>query len=96
MIILDTKTFATGLVCLGRRTRGIRCLEREEEMPKIRTKKAAAKRFKITGTGKIVRRCTGKGHLMMKKSGARRRRLTLEAEVSGGERQKVHRLVPYG
>jgi len=63
-------------------------------MPKIKTRKTAAKRFKITGTGKIMRRNTGKGHLMMKKSGSRKRRLTLESTVAGGEKQKVRRMIP--
>lgn len=63
-------------------------------MPKMKTRKTAAKRFKITGTGKIMRRNTGKGHLMMKKSGSRKRRLTLESTVARGERQKVRRMVP--
>lgn len=63
-------------------------------MPKIKTRKTAAKRFKVTATGKIMRQNTGKGHLMMKKSGSRRRRLTLESTVSHGERQKVQRMVP--
>jgi len=74
--------------------RGKRRLERKTKMPKMRTKKSAAKRFKVTGTGKIVRRNTGKGHLMMKKSGSRKRRLTLESGVASGERQKVRRMVP--
>ncbi|MDI6827709.1 MAG: 50S ribosomal protein L35 [Armatimonadota bacterium] len=64
-------------------------------MPKIRTRKTAAKRFQITATGKIVRRNTGKGHLMMKKSPARKRRLSVESLVFGGEKQKVHRMIPY-
>jgi large subunit ribosomal protein L35 len=64
-------------------------------MPKIKTRKTAAKRFKITGTGKIMRRNTGKGHLMIKKGGSRKRRLSLESTVSGGEKQKIHRLMPY-
>jgi large subunit ribosomal protein L35 len=64
-------------------------------MPKIKTRKTAAKRFKITGTGKIMRQNTGKGHLMMKKSSSHKRRLTLESTVASGEKQKVHRLVPY-
>lgn len=63
-------------------------------MPKMRTRKTAAKRFKITPTGKIMRQNTGKGHLMMKKSGSRRRRLTLESTVFGGEMQKIRRMVP--
>ncbi|HAH86892.1 MAG: 50S ribosomal protein L35 [Armatimonadota bacterium] len=64
-------------------------------MPKMKTKKAAAKRFKVTGTGKLMRDNTRKGHLMMKKSNSQKRRLTLESTVSGGEKQKVHRLMPY-
>jgi len=65
-------------------------------MPKIRTRKTAAKRFTITGTGKIMRQNTGKGHLMMKKGGSRRRRLTLESTVSHGEQQKIKRMIPGG
>ena len=63
-------------------------------MPKMRTRKTAAKRFRITATGKIMRQNTGKGHLMIKKSGSRKRRLTLESTVSHGEMQKVRRMVP--
>lgn len=63
-------------------------------MPKIKTRKTAAKRFRITATGKITRRNTGKGHLMMKKSGSRKRRLTLESVVQGGDKQRVRRMVP--
>ncbi|HET6456063.1 MAG TPA: 50S ribosomal protein L35 [Armatimonadota bacterium] len=63
-------------------------------MPKMRTRKSAAKRFKVTTTGKIMRQNTGKGHLMMKKSSSRRRRLTLESVVFRGEAQKVRRMVP--
>ena len=64
-------------------------------MPKMKTKKAAAKRFRITGTGKIIRQNTGRGHLMMKKSGSRKRRLAVNSTVAVGEKQKVHRLLPY-
>lgn len=63
-------------------------------MPKMKTRKTAAKRFKITGTGKIMRRNTGKGHLMMKKSASRKRRLSIESTVAGSEKQKVRRMVP--
>lgn len=62
-------------------------------MPKIRTDKTAVKRFKITGTGKVLRRNARKGHLMMKKSGSRRRRLSLETNVSHGERDKVFKML---
>ncbi len=63
-------------------------------MPKIRTKKSAAKRFTVTGTGKIMHNNTGKGHLMMKKSAARRRRLDVESTIPTGDRRRVRRMMP--
>jgi len=63
-------------------------------MPKIRTRKTAAKRFRVTASGKIMRQNTGRGHLMMKKCGSRKRRLSLESTVSSGEKQKIHRMMP--
>ena len=44
-------------------------------MPKLKTHKAAKKRFRITGTGKVLRKQAGKRHLQSHKSGRRRRRL---------------------
>lgn len=43
---------------------------------KMKTHKASAKRFRVTGTGKIVRRCAGKQHLLSKKNAKRRKRLS--------------------
>lgn len=63
-------------------------------MPKIRTCKTAAKRFKITGTGKLMHGHTKMNHLMMKKSSSGQRRLTIEGQVTGGERKKIRALVP--
>lgn len=60
----------------------------------MKTHKTAAKRFKVTGTGKLMRRNARKGHLMMNKSGSRRRRLSLESTVSHGEIRKIHQMVP--
>lgn len=44
-------------------------------MPKLKTHKAAKKRFRITGTGKVLRKQAGKRHLQSHKSGRRKRRL---------------------
>lgn len=52
-------------------------------MPKVKTRKNAVKRFKITGTGKVMRRSSHKGHKNMKKSGSQYRRLALESVVEG-------------
>ncbi len=51
-------------------------------MPKIKTRKAIARRFSETGTGKLKRRHDGKGHILTKKSRARKRKLRKTAYVS--------------
>ncbi len=64
-------------------------------MPKCKTSKTAAKRFKITGTGKFMYESSRLNHLMMcKKAGGRARRMRLDAEVTTGERHKIKRLLP--
>ncbi len=62
-------------------------------MPKMKTHRGAAKRFAVTGTGKIVRRKAFRSHLLEKKPPTRTRRLAREAEVSGGDRAQVKRLL---
>ncbi|HEV3402188.1 MAG TPA: 50S ribosomal protein L35 [Acidimicrobiales bacterium] len=62
-------------------------------MPKMKTHRGAAKRFAVTGTGKIVRRKAFRSHLLEKKPSTRTRRLAREAEVSGGDRAQVKRLL---
>lgn len=64
-------------------------------MPKCKTNKTAAKRFKISGTGKFMFEHSHLNHLMMcKKRGGRIRRMNQEGVVCGGERHKVKRLLP--
>ena len=62
-------------------------------MPKMKTDRGAAKRFKITGTGRIRRRKAFRSHLLEKKPSHRTRRLAREAEVTGGDRKQVKRLL---
>lgn len=64
-------------------------------MPKMKTKKAAAKRFKITGTGKVRRPKQGGQHGMIGKSRTRRRRLRDNAIVSSAFEKRVKLLLPY-
>ncbi len=59
----------------------------------MKTDKGAAKRFKVTGTGKIMRRKAFRSHLLEKKSSVRTRRLGREAELTGGDRTQVKRLL---
>lgn len=62
-------------------------------MPKIKTHKTAAKRFKITGSGKITRRKSGNNHMFFNKSKSRRRRLEGEPVLFKGEKSRVRRLL---
>jgi large subunit ribosomal protein L35 len=63
-------------------------------VPKLKTNKTAAKRFKITGTGRIMRNSTRLNHLMMSKSTSRRRRLMAGGEVTGGDAKRIKRMIP--
>jgi large subunit ribosomal protein L35 len=62
-------------------------------MPKIKTHRGAAKRFKVTGTGKIRRRKAFRAHLLEKKPSKRTRRLARGSELLGGDKQHVERLL---
>ena len=62
-------------------------------MPKMKTHSGAKKRFKTTGTGKLVRRKRMRNHLLEKKSSARKRRLALEGEVSAADAKRVNRML---
>jgi len=62
-------------------------------MPKMKTHRGAAKRFKVTGSGKIMRRKAFRNHILEKKPSKRTRRLKREAEVTGGDRDQVRRLL---
>jgi large subunit ribosomal protein L35 len=62
-------------------------------MPKQKTHRGAAKRFKITGSGKIRRRKAFRAHLLEKKSSRRTRRLGRRVVVTGGDRKHVERLL---
>lgn len=62
-------------------------------MPKLKTNKTAAKRFKITGSGKITRRRTHNSHQFLHKSGGQRRRLEEEPVLFKGEKKRIKRLL---
>jgi large subunit ribosomal protein L35 len=64
-------------------------------MPKMKTRKAAAKRYEVTGSGKIRRRRAGKSHLLEHKGSSRLRRLSGKADVSESDLYKVERQCPY-
>ncbi|MDQ6781900.1 MAG: 50S ribosomal protein L35 [Actinomycetota bacterium] len=62
-------------------------------MPKMKTDRGAAKRFKVTGTGKLRRRRAFRSHILEKKSSVRTRRLARPAEVAKGDQRAVKRML---
>jgi large subunit ribosomal protein L35 len=62
-------------------------------MPKMKTDRGAAKRFKVTATGRLRRRKAFRSHLLEKKSSTRTRRLGRETEVSRADTRQVKRLL---
>jgi len=62
-------------------------------MPKMKTNRAAAKRFKRTGTGKIRRRRAFASHLLTGKSAKRKRRLRRGTVVDATDRRRVERML---
>lgn len=64
-------------------------------MPKMKTKRGAAKRFKVTGTGKIVRHHAFTSHILTKKTRKQKRRLRKSAIVDASNVKALRRCMPY-
>jgi large subunit ribosomal protein L35 len=64
-------------------------------MPKLKTHKGAAKRFKKTGTGKIKRRHAFARHILTSKSRSRKRRLGQASIADPANSPEIHRMIPY-
>ena len=64
-------------------------------MPKLKTHKGAAKRFKITGTGKVKRHHAFARHILTKKTAGRKRKLGKSTVVSDADSAKIKRMLPY-
>lgn len=64
-------------------------------MPKIKTNKGAAKRFRVTSKGKIRRQKAYKSHILTKKSPKRKRSLRGTTLVNKRDAKSVRRLIPY-
>lgn len=63
-------------------------------MPKLKSHRGAAKRFKRTATGKIMRRHAFARHILTKKSAKQKRRLGSEVAVQGTEAKRLDRMLP--
>ncbi|EHQ06728.1 MAG: 50S ribosomal protein L35 [Leptonema illini] len=64
-------------------------------MPKIKTKRSAAKRFRVTATGKVKKAGAFKNHILTKKSPKRLRRLAQGGMIHETNLAEVKRLLPY-
>ena len=64
-------------------------------MPKLKTRKAAAKRYKITGNNNFLRRHAFKGHLLMKKSNKQKRKLSQNLCVKKSDTAAIKIMLPY-
>jgi large subunit ribosomal protein L35 len=64
-------------------------------MPKMKTKRGAAKRFKVTGSGKVKRSRAYRRHILTSKSPKKKRHLASGAIVSPANQRAVKRLIPY-
>ncbi|AEE13931.1 50S ribosomal protein L35 [Thermodesulfobium narugense DSM 14796] len=64
-------------------------------MPKMKTCRAAAKRFRVTGSGKIIRRQQNRSHLLFHKSPKRKRRLAKTLVVSSSDLPRLMSQLPY-
>jgi large subunit ribosomal protein L35 len=64
-------------------------------MPKLKTRKAASKRYKITGNNNFMHRHAFKGHLLMKKSNRQKRKLSQRLCVNLSDMKPIQLMLPY-
>ena len=64
-------------------------------MPKMKTSRAAAKRFKVTGSGKLKRNKAYKSHILTKKTTKRKRNLRKTSVADTTNVKQIKRLIPY-
>ncbi len=64
-------------------------------MPKVKTKRAAAKRFKKTGTGKLVRNKAYKSHILTKKTTKKKRELRKSVVADQTNSKNMKKVLPY-
>ncbi|MCA9755082.1 MAG: 50S ribosomal protein L35 [Candidatus Eisenbacteria bacterium] len=62
-------------------------------MPKMKTKRAAAKRFKLTGSGRLKRRRSMMGHFLTKKASKRKRQLRKTGFVAKADEKRILRVL---
>jgi large subunit ribosomal protein L35 len=64
-------------------------------MPKLKTRKAASKRYKVTGNDNFIRKHAFKGHLLMHKSNKQKRKLSQVIKVNSNDIPSIKLMLPY-
>ena len=64
-------------------------------MPKVKTSRAAAKRFKVSGSGKLIRNKAYKSHILKKKSTKRKRNLRKDIVTDSTNSKVMKKILPY-
>ena len=72
-----------------------RPLKGANQMPKIRNHRGTKKRFRVTPTGKVMRRHASQSHMLEKKSQKRKRLFAGETAVSHADLRQIHHNAPY-
>lgn len=69
---------------------------KHQKKGKQKTHKGAAKRFRLTKTGKVKKRTAGRQHILSKKTRKRKRQMRQDGYLTGAEAKLIRRLLPYG
>lgn len=64
-------------------------------MPKMKTHKGAAKRFRVTRKGKVMRNSSHNAHKFSAKSGSQKRRLNMKHALKDGDAARIKKMLPY-
>ena len=64
-------------------------------MPKMKTKKAVVKRFKITKKNKVIKRTGGQGHFNARETGNTKRNKRRDSEIAKADQKNIRRMLPY-
>ena len=70
-------------------------IKEDNDMPKLKTKRAAAKRFKVTGSGKLKRNKAYKSHILTKKTTKRKRNLRKATMTDATNEKVMKKILPY-
>lgn len=64
-------------------------------MPKIKTKKAVAKRFRITKNKKVIKRTGGQDHFNARESGKTKRNKRRDSQIAKSDQKNIRKMIPY-